>query len=41
MKFESPVYHVMSVPIEKIEANTYTEIPVVYIENAREYDPAW
>ena len=23
MKFESPVYHVMSVPIEKIEANTY------------------
>ena len=34
-------YQCLTEGSEEIEANTYTEIPVVYIENAREYDPAW
>ena len=38
MKFESPVYHVMSVPIEKIEANTYNPNAVAPPELKLLYD---
>lgn len=38
MKFESPVYHVMSVPIEKIEANTYNPNAVAPPEMKLLYD---
>lgn len=38
MKFESPVYHVMKVPIEKIEANTYNPNAVAPPEMKLLYD---
>lgn len=38
MKFESPVYHVIAVPIEKIEANTYNPNAVAPPEMKLLYD---